>query len=579
MNNNYYFDDLHNILYMKNKEGYYEPAIIKCNLEKQEGIPMNKVPYLKALIEYVNFVRRQKNARDGSYRVLPLFVYQWSAIIDHIERVLNPKSERLLNSWSRQAGKSESIKIVIGFLMSYGRLFLDTKLERFNIVLASHDKKSVKKLYKEVKGYILKGVELFNSQFPNSKLITGEDNSKLESNDIKFEINRIIDEENLPYSQMFAITAQATNDSLSANLIIADEAGLIDNQSFEVSVTPFTTTTNGLLSMFGLPTHDASTLLFQNYLSETTIKIKRNWNNIYKLRLLTDREMAEGYKLDFLNRSKGKENSSYIRWNYYCDFEDSNGKFITRRILEQNKILNTELRTPLSTNENYIVMGVDIAPKRDYFCCTIGEVIPDKDDNYVCNVTYMQTLNKNKERVSKDKKVETIAEMCIRHKVDLLCIDSTSQGLWFVQDLVGYFVKNKIPTQIFMYSYAGSNKEALFGYLESNLFNEKLNLLKEEESWESKKLVEEMLLLIKKKSDGNNESIFYGAPKGDEFSDDHINSLALCNICFKYAKECDLNKKQFDDGQNLWRPKVKKFNTNNENNNKETISTWWAIPQ
>ena len=99
----YYLDEHHKILYSKNSQGFYEPYAVDFDSETSECRLIKDVPYLLQLIEYVKLVRRSKDARTGKYRNLPLFVYQWSVIIDHIEKTLNPKSEKILNTWSRQA--------------------------------------------------------------------------------------------------------------------------------------------------------------------------------------------------------------------------------------------------------------------------------------------------------------------------------------------------------------------------------------------------------------------------------------------------------------------------------------------
>jgi hypothetical protein len=99
----YYLDETHNILYSKNQQGYFEPYAINFNKNTNECELIVNNPYLFALIEYVHYVRRTKDARTGKFRTLPLFIYQWSAIIDMVTRTINPKSEKVLNTWSRQA--------------------------------------------------------------------------------------------------------------------------------------------------------------------------------------------------------------------------------------------------------------------------------------------------------------------------------------------------------------------------------------------------------------------------------------------------------------------------------------------
>ena len=360
----------------------------------------------------------------------------------------------------------------------------------------------------------------------------------------------------MPWSQIFAITTGTTNDSLSAHIIIADESGLIDNQSFEVSISPFTSSTNGLISYFGLPTNDSSSLLFQNYLKQTAIITKYTWEDIYKMRLLTDKKMAEGYKLDVMNRMKNNEKSSFIRWNYFCDFEDSNGKFITRKIIQDNNILSESLEVVQNKKDNWLVMGVDISPKHDYFCITIDEVTFTEFGEQMMKVKYMKTLNKNREHKSMKNKCLDIVNLCLKFRIDILCVDSTSQQLYFIQELFNVLKDRKCQTQLFPYPYSANNKEKLFGFLESSIYDLKLKLLKEDESWESEKLVEEMLYLKKEKKENR---VTYKAPDGQDFSDDHINSLALCVIGYQYAFECSNNKKEFDDGEHIWRPRLQKY--------------------
>ena len=461
-----------------------------------------------------------------------------------------------LASLVEDMGKSESIKLTLGYLITFGRVYLDVKLERFTAILASYDAKSVKKLFKETKPYINKGIELFNKKFPMNPLITHIENNRLEDNATKIEINRMVNEEELTWSQIFAITTGTTNDSLSAHIIVADEAGLIDNQSFEVSISPFTTTTNAPISMFGLPTNNSASLLFQNYINKTAIVTRHTWEDIYKMRLLTDRKMAEGYKLDVTNRMKNNEKSSYIRWNYYCDFEDSNGKFTTRKLLQDNNVLTEEIEVPKNIKKEWLVMGVDISPKHDYFCITIAVTSFNEFGEQMNKIKYMKTLNKNREHKSMKNKCLDIVELCNRFEIDLLTVDSTSQQLYFIQELYNTLKSNNCKSQLFPYPYSGVGKEKLFGYLETMLYDQKLKLLKEDESWESKKLIEEMLYLKKEKKENR---IFYGAPTGQDFSDDHINSLALCNIAYQYSFESSNNRKEFDDGEHIWRPKLQKY--------------------
>ncbi len=109
MNNEYYLDERHKILYSKNNTGNYEPVAVNFDKVTMECELIQDIPYLLQLVEYVNFVRRSKDARDGKYRNLPLFVYQWSVIIDVVMKTINPNSDRVLNTWSRQSKQTWTV--------------------------------------------------------------------------------------------------------------------------------------------------------------------------------------------------------------------------------------------------------------------------------------------------------------------------------------------------------------------------------------------------------------------------------------------------------------------------------------
>jgi len=291
---------------------------------------------------------------------------------------------------------------------------------------------------------------------------------------------------------------------------------------------------------------------------------------------LTDKKMAEGYKLDFLNRSKNNEKSSYIRWNYYCDFEDSNGKFITRQSLKDNNILSEKINAPITEKDNWIVISTDISPKFDYFSISVGTTSFDGYGNIKNKVSYMKTLNKDRDHKSMKEKCLEIIVLCKKFKADILIVDSTSQQLYFIQELYNTLKHQGCKTQLFPYPYSGKNKEKLFGYLETMLYDQKLKLLKEDESWESKKLVEEMLYFKKEKKENG---IDYSSPTGKQgdYSDDHINSIALFNMGYQYAFECSNNMKSFDDGEHIFRPRLQKYIRNEKPFKPNYSSTWLKI--
>ena len=118
--------------------------------------------------------------------------------------------------------------------------------------------------------------------------------------------------------------------------------------------------------------------------------------------------------------------------------------------------------------------------------------------------------------------------------------------------------ENDVKSQLFPYNYSANGKEKLFSYFESMLYDQRVKLLKEDESWESEKLVDELVSLIKEKKENR---VTYSAPNtgSNDFSDDHCNSIALCVMAYQYAFECSNANKEFDDGEHIWRPRLKKW--------------------
>jgi hypothetical protein len=88
--------------------------------------------------------------------------------------------------------------------------------------------------------------------------------------------------------------------------------------------------------------------------------------------------------------------------------------------------------------------------------------------------------------------------------------------------------------------------------------------------------------MIKEKGKKDNDSIKYYAPQGSsEYTDDHMNSLALANICYRHAYEMFRNKEFADDGAKKWKIFLNKFKDLSEvieSPLKLRINSIWEIP-
>ena len=312
----------------------------------------------------------------------------------------------------------------------------------------------------------------------------------------------------------------------------------------------------------GLPNQDSSNLLQRKYASKGVHKCIYDANLAYEMRKMVDKQFAEDYKkhLEGVIASNGR-NSSFVQWNYFINFMDMNGKFITREVLENSNMMINPIYQPNNNVEDkttYLVAGLDISPKKDFrvLTCMETRIINGEISN---NVFDIKTYNKDKTRMEHEDVAEQVASDLKMYKIDMLCIDSTSHQAYFVQTLRKKIKEANINTLIIPFYYNQSTKPRLFGFLENTLFGGRLKLLMEKESWESEKLIEEMCYMIKEKGKKDSDTVKYYAPEGGDFSDDHVNSLALANICFTEAFEKFRKKEIADDGAKRWKIKLNKF--------------------
>lgn len=588
MNENvFYLDTQSNILFYKNEKGYYDPFAVDYNKEDGSCRIISEDPILLEVYEYVCYFQRKRDNK-GNYRSNPIFPYQWSFIYRHVLSLLNRTGDSMLESYARQSGKSFSIKLLIGWEMVFLPRYIDIKLERYSMILCSYKKESVEKLFSECKNAIYKAVEYYNKKYKD-KLLTknGEfNNSKLIDSSTIIEINKMFtDGDEVPYSKCTAITLGASNDGLSSYHTIVDEAGLCDFDLFQISVAPFTASINGNTTYIGLPNQDSSNLLQRMYSNKLVKKTLYDATLVYEMRKMVDKQFAEDYKkhLESVIASNGK-NSAFVQWNYFINFMDTNGKFCTEEILETMNVLTEIIHQPINYTENkmkYLCAGLDISPKKDFRVLTCMET--EIKDGVIYNKEFdKETYNKDKCRMEHEEVAEKIANTLKRNKIDMICVDATAQGLYFVQTLRKKIKESGINTLIIPYSYNGTTKAKLFGFLEDMLYGGQLKLLRRNESWESEKTVQEMCYMIKEKGKKDNDSIKYYAPEGGDFTDDHMNSLALANICYRHAYEMFRNREFADDGAKKWKIRLNKFKLLDEDVSKpyfkHKIVSIWDIP-
>jgi len=573
----YYLDPTSKIIFSLDKDGVYYPVFMNCDEEAGTGEVISSNILYREFVEFVIFMRRQQDKKTGKYYSLPLFPYQWSCLLLTLEALIQPEAQQFLWALSRQAGKTTMYQLLVPFALTMIPKYIDVDTLRFTVILGSYvEDKGIKELYKKVKPEIIKAIEYYNKRNKDTLLCKALDaRLRLMDNAQLLEIDKQFPNGDcIPYSQIRNIACSSPADGFTSNLSCIDEVGLIDANLYKTSMANYTSATAGISVYSGVPNQDSSSLFYDKKKDKSVDVLLYDYPLVRVQKFLISDKLGKAYESDYRNKvsgTSGGEKSSFIRWNYYLDTEDSNGKFMSKTALEKNKILVNSIGEPLVVNDRtYICAGIDVSASGDYKVVTVGETkISDSFDydsqikikKYDSNVRDILSLNKDGKQQSGEEFARLSVEFCMKYKVDCVAIDSSSAGgKIFTQLFRKYMLLNNVKFMILPFAY-NQNKQYLIGSLENAIYSTTIHLLKEDESWESSKLVEEMCYMQKKHVNGSTY-IKYEAPKGEGFTDDHVNSVALFNICAKEIYERSINKKRrvAEDGSGArWSLHLAKF--------------------
>lgn len=596
-NKNIWIDEQTNIVFTPDANGVFYPRYMNFDIKTGNAKIISKIPIYKELFEFVSYDRRQINKKTGEKYSLPLFPYQWSTLIEAVEALLNPSSQQFLWAISRQAGKSANLEVLIPFALTILPKYVDVDTNRFTVILGSYKDDAVKELYKKIKPHIYTAIEFYNKRNKDQLLCYYNDKKlKLIDNSDLLEIDKLFPNgEQIPYSQIRNITCGSSADGYSANLLVTDESGLISADLFQTSMSNFTSATSGVSIFAGVPNSVSSSLFYAKRRSKTVKTLLYDYPLVRDCKYMVSKKQGDNYVNDYKSKvgeHSGGERSSFIRWNYYLDIEDASGKFMSKSVLEQNNVLRNEIRPPKSHGNTYAVAGIDVSAVGDYKVMVLGESTIYEDFDYetkrtikkykneVCDVI---AFNKDGKKQSGEEFARLCAEQCMKNKLDCVAIDASSAGgKIFTQLFRKYLKLFGIKLMVLPFSY-NQNKQYLFNTLEISIYDGNISLLKENESWESEKLVEEMCYMLKKRVP-NTTYVKYEAPQGKGFTDDCVNALALFNICLKEICErsTDKRKCKAEDGSgDFWRIRLIKYSDNKitqPTNKSYTINTIWDIP-
>lgn len=404
-----------------------------------------------------------------------------------------------------------------------------------------------------------KSIELFNLIYPKAKIITGEEDKSLKNTEIKKEYDRIINGKQISYAGLDGLSAGANvSAGYTSHVLFVDEAQEVNDAEFNTQIKPFLTSTGGPCVCIGTTLPEDTSLLYNMFKDKQITEDRRifyTWEDVYKAKKLNDEKSAEIYKNSVTTEiNKYGLRSDYIQTQYYCSFKVRGNKFVTNEDLENNKILTGVIEEDISDFEKvntYKIAGFDPATTNDY-CSVVTGIAEADGDKFNVSLKNCYTLNRDDEKLSPERMVIMVADICKKNKIDMIIMDSSAN-----QDDRAYYLYKElkargINTFVIPYAFGNKNKQTMMRHLEDSIYNQTITLPRREftEFHEDyKELLDELLYLQVTVSETG--TIKYKAPEGTIFFDDHVMSLAMMNFCCHYVKMRMPSKHKIDLGDGV----------------------------
>ena len=569
---------LDHILFIYNSNNNsYEPKIYNYkydeNKDIHEGVEIIEGDVIFEFVRTVKNVLKKTNVKKNRIEEGSLFIHQWVSSIDIIleSKKYNSKLHDLERS--RQTGKSFELGLLSCFMSVFGKLYFESENEKFWVILCSYrETDGVDKIFEETHSYLKDMIELYNKLYPNKPIFTGnyELNGKKyyaidKISSLKTEINIVIDNEVRPYSTLLGLTTKVKQDGLSMDFGWLDEGFATPFEEFDRSIDPFRASTGANLIVSGISSVDSANMQHFVHHSEDSIKTKLIYPVAYNLMKITHPSRAR--KMRGYVESKIKAfgiDSTNCQTNYFLNWETLDGKFYTKKLMEQNNNFG-ELTTTFDGRNEYRIAGLDLSTTHDYTVLTVLDVYKDKENKWSYELRTIETYNINKKKMSSEKVAEQTARFCKTYKIDMLMCDGTIMQETYVEWILKKIKDLEINTLVIDYNFGGNNnKVLLMSNLEDVLFGSRLKLgsipeLKIDWSW--RKLYEEILYMIKEKPK-NKQNMQWYAPKSRGHTDDHVISLSLASYCIPYLEKLIRDNKKIKIGDYEYKAKLNKFQDN-----------------
>jgi hypothetical protein len=454
------------------------------------------------------------------------------------------------------------------------------KESRYYAAWVSPTKTLAKDHMDKMKIYLEEAIKLFNEIFPETPLLTKQDDRDLQDNKSGMTLDRITPAGQIPHSQLVLLSADKKSrvPGYTTHLIICDEAQLVDSDYFTINIAPMTNRTGGMTIIQGTSLPDASQLLYSTYRRKSIPKkcrIMKDVIEVFTSIALRSKEEALLYWDRYVKESSDwGVHSDYIQTQYFVSFAVKGDRWFEIGELEESGVFTIPKLTTKYLTEEYIkrykpesnkfyrVGSFDSAKKKD-MAAYVGGIIEevdigeDGDIEYHSYVSDFRIINEREReqglQMSPDDLTDRIASICIKEKLDMLVYE-TSAG----QSDRAYYLAKELKrrgsrTKVIPIDYGGRNKQKIFLKAESIIQSGKTSLpLVENFKYDRffKEFIEQ-LKIFKKEYKGS--TIKFAAPEGNGLHDDFISAWVdfiylpyHCEHCMITGKTADLDALQFN---------------------------------
>lgn len=582
-----YYEPDFRMLFVKKAHGL-EPYMYDCDeVPTIDGydyagtqIPMdrNNIYYL-----FARYVRRCSDRFDKySGQRLPGFLETWQSFTTFkiLGGCMRLKSENFLIAIARQGGKSFSARLVMVFLSVFAPMATYIKESRYYLAWVSPTLTLGKDHISKMEPFLTAAIELFNEIFPETPLISKEEDRDMQDNKLGYTLDRLTPTGQIPHSQLLLLSADSRSKvpGYTIHVIYADEAQLIGSDYFNINIAPMTNRTGGSIIVQGTSLPNADQLLYATYRKRSIKpenKIMLNILEVYKSVALRSKEEADQLWQKYENEAMDNGvYSDYIQSQYFVSFDIKGDRWLKLDTLESAGIFSKIQTLGIDkyvaqhiSNYNqqdpryYRVASFDSARKHDLaaFCAGILEVTKDTDGGnlYHTNITDFHTINEKEKATGKvinpDVLVDRVCALCIRLGIEYIIYDTSGQQVDRAYYLAKQLRKKNAKTIVIPMDYGGKNKQKMFGVAETIFETGKTSLPSldlQSHSPSYKELIEE-IKVFKKSVEGN--TIRYAAPQATNIHDDFVCSVVQLiylphhiDHCISHRKKAELDSLEYN---------------------------------